>query len=182
MFRPIESSSGQLLNHVWGTSNEVHTNVIIITLISNSFVFTFSHCCKYFGIPKMCTFTWCTSNMVQQLVWCWLLESKHVTILIDNKLIQINYQLVATVSPAFYLTFMYSSTCFGRPHVHHQELNNCSSSLWFCRWSKVVAVLLVVVGPALLPPRSNGKTRGCYCSCWASNDGREDARNMLSCK
>ena len=26
---------------------------------------------------------------------------------------------------------MYSSTCFGRPHAHHQELNNCSSSLWF---------------------------------------------------
>jgi hypothetical protein len=31
----------------------------------------------------------------------------------------------------------------------------------------------------LLPPRSNGKTRGCYCSCWAPDDGREDARNML---
>jgi len=27
--------------------------------------------------------------------------------------------------------FMYSSTCFGRPHAHHQELNNCSSSLRF---------------------------------------------------
>jgi hypothetical protein len=25
--------------------------------------------------------------------------------------------------------------------------NNCSSSLWFYRWSVVVAVLLVVVGP-----------------------------------
>jgi len=24
--------------------------------------------------------------------------------------------------------FMYSSTCFGRPPVHHLELNNCSSS------------------------------------------------------
>jgi len=34
---------------------------------------------------------------------------------------------------------------------------------------------------ALLPPRSNGKTRDCYCSCWAPDDGREDARNMLSC-
>ena len=47
----------------------------------------------------------------------------------------------------YYLTFMYSSTCFDRPHAHHQELNNCSSSLWFYRWSVVVAVLLVVVGP-----------------------------------
>jgi hypothetical protein len=44
---------------------------------------------------------------------------------------------------------MCSSTCFGRPHAHHQELNNCSSSLWFYRWSVVVAVLLVVVGPAV---------------------------------
>ena len=33
---------------------------------------------------------------------------------------------------------------------------------------------------ALLPPRSNGKTRGCYCSCWTPDDGCEDARNMLS--
>jgi len=43
---------------------------------------------------------------------------------------------------------MYSSTCFGRLHAHHQELINCSSSLWFYRWSVVVAVLLVAVGPA----------------------------------
>jgi len=33
---------------------------------------------------------------------------------------------------------------------------------------------------ALLPPRSNGKTRGFYCSCWAHDDGREDAQNMLN--
>jgi hypothetical protein len=71
------------------------------------------------------------------------------------------------------LDVMCSSTCFGRPHAHHQELNNCSRSLWFYRWSVVVTVLLVAVGPtgptatntALLPPRSNGKTRGFYCSC-----------------
>jgi hypothetical protein len=44
------------------------------------------------------------------------------------------------------LTFIYSSTCFGRPHAHHQELNNCGSSLWFYRWSGVVTVLLGVVG------------------------------------
>jgi len=46
------------------------------------------------------------------------------------------------------LTFKYSSTCFESPHAHNQELNNCSSNLWFYRWSVVVAVLLVVVGPA----------------------------------
>ena len=30
------------------------------------------------------------------------------------------------------LTFIYSSTFFGRPHAHHQELNNCSIGL--CCW------------------------------------------------
>ena len=46
-----------------------------------------------------------------------------------------------------FLKFIYSSTCFGHPHAHHRELNNCSSSLWFYHWSVEVAVLLVVVRP-----------------------------------
>ena len=50
---------------------------------------------------------------------------------------------------------MYGSTCFGRPHAHHQVLNNCSKSLWFYRWSVVVAVLLVVVGPVTGPTTTN---------------------------
>jgi len=52
----------------------------------------------------------------------------------------------ATISQVYYLTFtlMYRSTCFGRPHAHHQELNICSSTLWFYRWSVVVVVLLFV--------------------------------------
>jgi hypothetical protein len=41
---------------------------------------------------------------------------------------------------------LYNSTRLGCPHAHYQELNNCSRSLWFYRWSVVVAVLLVVVG------------------------------------
>jgi hypothetical protein len=45
------------------------------------------------------------------------------------------------------LTLIYSSTCFERPHVHHQELKNCSNSLWFYLRSVVIAVLLVVVVP-----------------------------------
>ena len=44
-------------------------------------------------------------------------------------------------------TFIYSSTCFRHPHAHHQELNNCSSSLWFYLRIVVIAVLLFVVGP-----------------------------------
>jgi hypothetical protein len=54
---------------------------------------------------------------------------------------------------------MYSSTCFGRPHAHHQELNNCSSSLWFYRWSVVLAVLLVVDGPT---GRTDHDQQHCY--------------------
>jgi len=51
------------------------------------------------------------------------------------------------ISPVYYLKFIYSSTCFRRPHSYHQELNNYSSSLWFYLRSVVIAVLLVVVGP-----------------------------------
>jgi len=108
-----------------------------------------------------------------------------------NSCISIRFKQInqpdAIISQVYYLTFtrMYSSTCFGRPHAHHQELNNCSSSLWFYHWSVVVVVFLVVVARprprTLLPPRSNGKTRGCYCSCWVPDDGREGASKMLSC-
>jgi hypothetical protein len=67
------------------------------------------------------------------------------------------------------LMFIYSSTSFGRPHAHHQELSDYSSSLWFYLRIVVKAVLLFVFGPARttarLSPRYEGKTRGCYCSC-----------------
>jgi hypothetical protein len=46
------------------------------------------------------------------------------------------------------LTFIYSSTYFGRPHAHHQEFNNCSSNLWVYPCIVVTAVLLVEVRPA----------------------------------
>jgi len=32
---------------------------------------------------------------------------------------------------------------------------------------------------ALPSPLSEGKTRGCYCSCWAPDDRCEDAWNIL---
>jgi len=54
------------------------------------------------------------------------------------------------------LTFIYSSTCFGRPHAHHQELNNCSSSFLFYLRSVVITVLMVVVGP--VGPTTNNST------------------------
>ena len=52
----------------------------------------------------------------------------------------------------YYPDVNYSSTYFGRSPAHHQEFNDSSSSLWFYRWSVVVAVLLVVVGPVVNRP------------------------------
>jgi hypothetical protein len=60
-----------------------------------------------------------------------LLNTFKVCKSVHHHTIQINHQLDAKISPVYYLTFIYRSTCFGRPHAHHQELNNCSSSLWF---------------------------------------------------
>ena len=37
----------------------------------------------------------------------------------------------AAISQVYCLSFRYRSTCFRHPHAHHQEFNNCSSSLWF---------------------------------------------------
>jgi hypothetical protein len=39
-------------------------------------------------------------------------------------------------------------TCFGRFPAHHQELNDCSGSLWFYLRIMVIVKLLFVVGPA----------------------------------
>ena len=105
-------------------------------------------------------------------------------------LIQINHQPDATVFQFIILTFVYSSTCFGRFPAHHQELNDCSGSLWFCLRIVVIVMLCLWLGrpaglttnTAQLSPRYEGKTRGCHCSHWAPDDAWENARNVLSCK
>jgi hypothetical protein len=64
------------------------TEVFNILVISTVFVPNSSNSCKHLGIPKMCTFTWCTCNTVHDLAWWWLYESKHVAIfIIDKKLV-----------------------------------------------------------------------------------------------
>jgi hypothetical protein len=50
----------------------------------------------------------------------------------------------------YYLSFKYSSTCFGHPHAHHQELQQLQWQPLVYRRSLVVTVLLVVVGPVHL--------------------------------
>ena len=71
-----------------------------------------------------------------------------------------------------------------------RSYNSCSSSLWFYRWSVVVAVLLVVVGPAVRPDHDQQhcyhhaptvKPEAATAAVVAPDDGHEDVRNMLSC-
>jgi hypothetical protein len=60
---------------------------------------------------------------------------------VHHRTIQINHQPDATVFQFIILTFIYSSTCSGRFTVHHQELNDCSSSLWF--YLRIVATVVL---------------------------------------
>jgi len=64
---------------------------------------------------------------------------------VHHRTIQIDHRPDATIFQFIILTFIYSSTCFGRSSTHHQEPYDCSSSLWFylrivvitalCSWS-----------------------------------------------
>jgi hypothetical protein len=78
----------------------------------------------------------------------WLLaratEFKSVVICIychKISIVQINHQPDETIFQFIILTFIYSSTCFGRFPAHQQELNDCSGSLWFYLRIVVTVVL-----------------------------------------
>jgi hypothetical protein len=58
-----------------------------------------------------------------------------------HRTIQINHQPDATIFQFIILTFIYSSTCFGRFPAHNQELNDCSGNLWFYLRIVVIVVL-----------------------------------------
>ena len=77
-----------------------------------------------------------------------------------------------------------------------RAFSRSSSGIQWLQWQPLVLSsyrgdgrAVFVVGPAgpitntaRLSPRYEGKTRGCHCSHWAPDDGRENARNMFSSK
>jgi hypothetical protein len=149
----------------------------------------------------VCYFPQLFHRAMWTVVWVDYLNTFKVCKSVHHRTIQANHQPDATIFQFIILTFIYSLTCFGRSPAHHQELNDCSGSLWFyLRIVVIVAVFEVsvskslceavfvvgLVGPttntARLSPRYEGKTRGCHCSHWAPDDGRGNSRNMLSCK
>ena len=89
----------------------------------------------------------------------------------NNFIVQTNHQPHATIFQFFILTFIYSSTYIGRSPAHHQELNDCSGSLWFYLRIVVIVMLCSWSGRLdrprtqhILSPLYEGKTRGCHCS------------------
>jgi hypothetical protein len=89
-----------------------------------------------------------------------------------HRTMEINLQPNGTIFLFIILTFVYSSTCFGRFPAHQQELSDCSGSLWFYLCIVVTVVLCLWLGrpagpttnTARLLPRYEGKPRGCHCS------------------
>jgi len=75
---------------------------------------------------------------------------------VHHRTFQINHQPDATVFQFIILTFIYSSTCFGRSPAHHQELNDCSSSLWFYLHIVVTVVLCLWSGRPARPRTQHG--------------------------
>ena len=74
--------------------------------------------------------------------------------------VQINHQPEATNFHFIILTFIYSSTCFGRFPAHHQELNDCSSRLWFSLHIVVTVVLCSWSGRPLTQHDCHHDTKG----------------------
>jgi len=70
---------------------------------------------------------------------------------VHHHTIQINHQPDATIFQFIILTFIYSSTCFGRFPAHHQELNDCSDSLWSYLRIVVTVVLCLWLGQLFQP-------------------------------
>jgi len=112
---------------------------------------------------------------------------------VHHRTIQINYQPDGRIFQFIILMFIYSSTCCGRSPAHHQELNDCSGSLWFCLRIVTTVVLCSWSGrPASgatnkpttaenTPTSTFIRKPEAVTAVWrAPDDGHGNARNMLS--
>ena len=78
------------------------------------------------------------------------LEVLHYSDILNSRIIiQINHQPDARIFQFIILTFIYSSTCFGGFPAHHQELNDCSGSLWL--YLRIVVIVVLCSWPAARP-------------------------------
>jgi len=92
---------------------------------------------------------------------------------VRHRTFQMDHQPDATIFQFIILTFIYSSTCFGRSPAHLQELNDCSSSLWFYD-TKVKSDAATTVVELL---KMGGRTPE---TCWAVNK-RQDNKLKNCC-
>jgi uncharacterized membrane protein YhaH (DUF805 family) len=105
---------------------------------------------------------------------------------VHQRTIQINHQPDTTIFQFIVLTFVYSLTCFGRFSAHHQELNDCSGSLWF--WFFIVVT--VVLCSCSARPRTQHdyhhdtkvKPEAATAVIELLMMGGENVQNILSCK
>jgi len=79
---------------------------------------------------------------------------------VHHRTIEIDHQPDATIFQFIILTFIYSSTCFRRSPTHHQELNDCSSSLWFLPSYRGDSRAVFVAGPTTNTVRLSARYEG----------------------
>ena len=79
--------------------------------------------------------------IIDLCIYLLFVDITHSALTQTNIIIQINYQPDATIFQFIILMFIYSSTGFGRFPAHHQELNDCTGSLWFYLRIVVIVVL-----------------------------------------
>ena len=101
------------------------------------------------------------TKLFNNIIFCFIDFNKfQVCKSVHLRTIQIDHQQDATVFKFIILTFIYSSTYFGRSPVHHQELNDCSSSLWFYLRTMVITVLCSCSGRPARPRTQHGYQHG----------------------
>jgi hypothetical protein len=101
--------------------------------------FSLSHLYRRIGVE------WLFLRNVGVFIWKKGLDQAKSFFLMSTPTFQIKHQPDATIFQFIILTFIHSSTCFERCPAHHQDLNDCSGSLWFyfrivvtvvlCSWS-----------------------------------------------